>query len=46
MHTGGPGWVIRVGGRQGCPAVKVRSTSNSDRKFQGLACVAMGQELT
>jgi hypothetical protein len=29
-----PDWVIRVGGHQGCPALSVRSTPNSDRKFK------------
>jgi hypothetical protein len=35
---------MSVGGGQGCLAVNVRSTPNSDRKFKGLASVATGQE--
>jgi hypothetical protein len=35
---------MSVGGGQGCLAVNVRSTPNSDRKFKGLASVATGHE--
>jgi hypothetical protein len=40
------GWVMSVGGHQGCLAVNVRSTPNSDRKFKDLASVAKGQDET
>jgi hypothetical protein len=37
-------WVISVGGQQRCPAVN--AAPNSDRKFKGLASVAVGQQET